>query len=273
MKKVGMRTIKTGIAVTISILLMELGVVSTPVLTTSACIMSMKSTLRGSLKSGLVRLLATLLGGFLGYIFSVLFNGNYWFTGIGVVLTIHLCYIFEFSSGIVVSSLAFISILLGVTGNDPLAYSIGRTLDTALGVVVAILVNYSVSRKKYVDLLYSEFLASEARFLELSREISRDRKFYMQYELQDELEKLNYYYDSMVDELRYLKKEANIQSLKLSVEKCSQIYYHLYGMYIVTHEDSLNLDSEMRETIRMYHKDSVISLLYEVKVESDLREN
>lgn len=272
MKKIGMRTIKTGVAVTIGILLANLGIVTTPVLTASACIMSMKSTLKDSLHSGFTRLLATLLGGALGYLFAVAFNGNYWYAGLGVILTIHLCYMFNFSSGIVVSSLAFTSILLGVNGNDPLSYSLGRTIDTALGVIISIVVNFSFNRKRYLNLLYSEFLATESRFLELSREISRERRFYLQEILQDELEQLNYYYDSIVNELKYMKKEADLDALKSSTDKCSQIFYHLYGIYLITNKNLLHMDKSEQELIEMYHKESVLNLLYEIDKESSTRE-
>lgn len=271
MKKIGMRTIKTGISVTLGVLSAELGIIQNPILTVSACIMSMKSTVRRSLESGFSRILGTLLGGFLGFLFAYIFNGSYLVAGLGVVLTIHFCYIFKFSTGAVVSSLTFISISMGVGDNDPLAYSIARTIDTMFGVIISLGVNYWISRKKYINYLYTEFMTTEARFLELSREISRDHKFYMYEDLQDELEQLNEIYDQIVDEIAYYRKDGDLSTLKISVDLCTQIFYHLYGMHINSQQLELNKDVEVNKTMQQYHKKCIRRLLYEVKNESDSR--
>lgn len=266
-----MRTIKTGIAVTLGILAGEFGLIQNPTLTVSACIMSMKRTVRRSLESGFSRILGTLLGGFLGFLFASIFSGNYLITGLGVIITIHFCYIFKFSTGAVVSSLTFISISLGVGSNDPLVYSIARTIDTMFGVVISLIVNYWISRKKYINYLYTEFQSTEAKFLELAREISRDKKFHMYEELQDELEHLNEFYDQIVDEINYYRKDADLTSLKVSTDLCTQIFYHLYGMHINSQQLELNRDVEVNKTMQQYHKKCIRRLLCEVKNESDGR--
>lgn len=266
-----MRTIKTGIAVALGVLSGEFGIVQNPIFTVSACIMSMKSTVRRSLESGFSRILGTLLGGFLGFVFASIFNGNCLVVGLGVILIIHLCCIFQFSTGAVVSSLTFISISMGVGNNDPLTFSIARTIDTMFGVIIALMINYWISRKKYINYLYTEFQSVEAKFLELAREISRDKKFYMYEELQDELEHLNECYDLIVDEIAYYSKDADLSTLKVSVNLCTKIFYHLYGMYLNSQQLELNKDIEINKTMQLYHKKCIRRLLYEVENESDGR--
>ena len=272
MKKIGMRTIKTGLAVTLGVLFGELGFIENPTLTVSACIMSMKSTVRRSLESGLSRILGTLLGGILGFLFAIIFKGNPWFVGLGVILNIHLCYLFRFSSGSVVSALTFTSIVLGVTGNDPFKFSILRTVDTMFGVIIALAINYWVSRKRYMNYLYSEFLTTEARFLELSREISRDEKFHRHEELQDLLESLNNFYDQLVEELHYFRKDADISTLKVSIDLCTQIFYHLYGIHAVSQQMTTNKNLDVHKGMQLYHRKCIRKLLYEVKNESHGRD-
>ena len=95
----------------------------------------------------------------------------------------------------------------------------------------------------------------------------------MHNELQDELEKLNNYYDQLVDELHYFRKGADLETLKISIDLCTQIFYHLYGMYTLTQDITIELDAETSDAIRMYHKKCINKLLYEVKTESNSRDD
>ena len=73
MKKIGMRNIKTGIAVFLATLAGYLGIVETPVYTVSVCIFSIKNTMKNSLEDSRSRILGTLLGGVIGYLICCLF--------------------------------------------------------------------------------------------------------------------------------------------------------------------------------------------------------
>ena len=68
MQKIGMRNIKTGIAVFFATLAGYLGIVETPVYTVSVCIFSIKNTMKNSLEVSWTRILGTLLGGVIGYL-------------------------------------------------------------------------------------------------------------------------------------------------------------------------------------------------------------
>ena len=52
MKKIGMRNIKTGIAVFLATFAGYLGIVETPVYTVSVCIFSIKNTIKNSISLG-----------------------------------------------------------------------------------------------------------------------------------------------------------------------------------------------------------------------------
>ena len=91
MKKIGMRTIKTGIAVFLSTLVGYLGLVESPVFTVSACIFSLKNTLKNSWNEALSRILGTLIGGLIGYLCAAFLGCNIITATLGVVFIIHIC--------------------------------------------------------------------------------------------------------------------------------------------------------------------------------------
>ena len=68
MKKIGMRNIKTGIAVFLATFAGYLGIVETPVYTVSVCIFSIKNTIKNSLDDSFSRIIGTLVGGLVGYL-------------------------------------------------------------------------------------------------------------------------------------------------------------------------------------------------------------
>ena len=91
MQKIGMRNIKTGIAVFFATLAGYLGIVETPVYTVSVCIFSIKNTMKNSLEVSWTRILGTLLGGVIGYLSTFIFRGDSIPVTLGGILFFHLC--------------------------------------------------------------------------------------------------------------------------------------------------------------------------------------
>ena len=139
-----MRNIKTGIAVFLATLAGYLGIVETPIYTVSVCIFSMKNTIKNTIDSSFSRIFGTLLGGVVGYLFATIFPSNIITATLGVVVIIHLCNEMKIYESSAYASVTFIAICLGINEHDPLVYSIMRTIDTLVGVIIALLVNLTV---------------------------------------------------------------------------------------------------------------------------------
>ena len=157
MKKIGMRNIKTGIAVFLATFAGYLGIVETPVYTVSVCIFSIKNTIKNSLDDSFSRIIGTLVGGLVGYLCARFLFTNIISATLGVIFIIHLCNELKIYDSSAIASVTFISICLGVGNNHPLTYSIMRTIDTLVGVIIALIVNFGVSRHKYIDHLWKSF--------------------------------------------------------------------------------------------------------------------
>ena len=90
MKKIGMRNIKTGIAVFLATFAGYLGIVETPVYTVSVCIFSIKNTIKNSLDDSFSRIIGTLVGGLVGYLCARFLFTNIISATLGVIFIIHL---------------------------------------------------------------------------------------------------------------------------------------------------------------------------------------
>lgn len=145
----GSRNIKTGLAVLICLLFWQ-----NSLFAAIAAVICMQDTVENSFKIGRNRLIGTLLGGILGLIFLTTID---FFslkpilplvTALGVILIIYLCNVIKKPAACSIASIVLIGILISNGYDDPLMYSIRRTIETAFGVVVAILINMYIHPPK-----------------------------------------------------------------------------------------------------------------------------
>lgn len=142
--KPGMRTIKTALAVVITLLIGELLTIQSPFFAAIAAIISMESSVSESFKSGRNRIYGTILGGGVALIFSLTLPSNTLVIGLGIIVVIYLCNLFGWKDTIKISSFVFLSILLNYESGSQLNYVLHRTLDTFLGLTIGTLVNFFV---------------------------------------------------------------------------------------------------------------------------------
>jgi len=139
---IGSRNIKTALAVFICLILWP-----NSLFAAIAAVICVQSTVENSLKIGINRLIGTLLGGIIALI--LLYVVNYLnlekllplIVACGVSLDIYICNLIKKPSACSISSITLMAILLSHSSNDSLNYAFYRTVETAFGVIVAILIN------------------------------------------------------------------------------------------------------------------------------------
>lgn len=141
--KIGMRTIKTGLAVSISMFIATLMNLKSPIFVGIGAIMAMQSSVSESFNAGINRMLGTIVGALVGLIFSFIFPQNFIFLGIGIIIVIHIHYIFNWKKSLTLSAIVFMAIFLN-SENARIPYAINRIIDTFIGIAVAVLVNYFI---------------------------------------------------------------------------------------------------------------------------------
>ena len=163
---IGLRNIKTTIAVLICLVLYALINRENVIFACIASIICMKDTIERSISFGKRRLVGTFIGGVFGTAFLLIgeYIKNYYlfllFVSIGITILIFFCNLIKLQHSIPIACVVYLIILLtqkhtpGLTliYEDSLTYAINRIIDTGVGVIIAVIVNFSI-RTSYKDFL------------------------------------------------------------------------------------------------------------------------
>lgn len=162
--KIGMRTIKTVIAVILTLIISDILKLNSPLLASIAAIMAMESSISESITTGKNRMYGTILGGAVGLILSYILPVNYIFITVGFILLITICNILKIDKAVRMAMIVLLSIALNYDGGkERINYAFFRTLDTLIGVAVGATINYFIRPpnveekiKKIIDNAYSD---------------------------------------------------------------------------------------------------------------------
>ena len=143
-KKIGMRTIKTALAVTLTILISQIFNLKSPFFAGIAAIIAMQSSVSESFSMGKNRMYGTILGAIIALLFSLIAPEDPLFIGLGIIIIIYLCNVFGWKKSIQISGIVFLSIILNYEEGSRISYAFYRTLDTLIGLVIATLINYFI---------------------------------------------------------------------------------------------------------------------------------
>lgn len=155
--KLGMRTLKTGIAVFIVVLLFHLLGWHGMQIGTLTAVFSLREDFDKSVHFGLSRVVGNSIGGVLALFFLLInefFHRHFFVTlfciPLFAMLVIMVNVAIDNKAGVIGSIAAFLIISLSIPVGDTLLYAIARIFETFCGVFIAILVNTDLERlKKY----------------------------------------------------------------------------------------------------------------------------
>lgn len=222
---IGMRTLKTGIAVVLTLYLGQTFLISNVFYAVIGTIFALQNTMKSSLVAGKNRLFGTVMGAIIGFLFAQLQLHSPLFIGLAVIMTIVCCNSFKISSSIIIASTVCVSILIGIQGQDPLIYSILRTTDTSIGIIVGIFVNYVIAQPNYLGTLTKEIETIEDMTKNLVKNILIHQDLDVNC-LHTELSRLNTIYQNYCADRRFDKNPVSLNQLKVTIEACHDIYFH-----------------------------------------------
>lgn len=146
--RVGLRNIKTALAVTVCMVIFQLIGRENAFYACIAAVICMKDTVSSSFTMGKNRLIGTIIGGVFGILIifimiklPFLYSYNAFVTGFGIVGVIYTCNLFNKPGSVTIACIVLIGIMINYSGPQSYAYAIGRSIDTAIGIIVAILIN------------------------------------------------------------------------------------------------------------------------------------
>ena len=245
-----MRNIKTGIAVALCVLVSEF-IVENPMYAGIGCLVSIQDTVSGSIKSGLNRVKGTILGGFIGFLSIFLGQRNPIVCGLGTMLVIYGCTHFKMNTAIVVSTVTFLSINLDIITTSPIYYSFHRVLDTIIGVIIGIFVNYILARPDYFEIA-NDKIHNLRKLIEhsLEEKINNNKKFNMQ-NITKEIQSLETTYLKLIEEHKFKKNKLDIDYIKDTIEEFKEISHHMQSIELLDEEISLN-EENISEIKKLY---------------------
>ncbi|AKL97351.1 hypothetical protein CACET_c39250 [Clostridium aceticum] len=205
--KIGLRTIKTGIAVTVSLIIANILRIESPFFAAIAAIIAMQPTVSDSWKTGVNRILGTIIGAVVGAIFVAIAPANPFLGGLGVVSLIIIMNKLGWQEAIAIGGVVFTGIFLN-TNENHVTYALHRLLDTSIGIVVAVVINYTIYPPTY-DLK----VAGEIK--NISKHILRYNIKTLEILLQEEEQNMSF----LEEQIEEIEKELELSEKLLDLQK------------------------------------------------------
>lgn len=146
--KIGLRTIKTGIAISLAMLISSLLNIEYPFFAMIAALIAIQPTVSDSWRVGVNRMLGTFIGAIIGLAFVVYVPVNFVFAGLGIILLIYIMNKLHWNEAINIAAVVFIAVFLNISQGH-VNYALNRLLDTFIGIAIAVMINYLIYPPTY----------------------------------------------------------------------------------------------------------------------------
>ena len=222
---IGMRSIKTGLAVFICLVLYSYIPLTEPILAVLVAVSSMQNNIDDSVTFSKNRLIGTFLGTVIGIIYNQVAGQSVIFIAIGVIALITLLNKLNQSKSILIAMAVFVSIITGVVQGNPVIYGFNKFANTLLGITVGFLINYFIKPPNQVEIMKQnvietvdeiEYVVQELIFTTNQIDLAPFKR-----ELLDIETSLNIYKQ---DEKYHVVKMDKIKYVEKSVKNYSKLY-------------------------------------------------
>lgn len=218
---IGMRTFKTWIAATVTATIALTPIIGNPLYALMGTVFGMQNTVSNSFKMGLGRIIGTVVGAFIGFIFAYFELSSPPVVGFAIVLVILTCGFLKINHTIFITITLCLLIMFNPTREGGLLrYTVLRTIDTSLGVVVGFLVNRFiwppnhlkalVTELEYVDSITRKALTDNSKLPELREALSTLALIHKNYQADE----------------KYDNHDVSNENLRQTNEACNDLYFH-----------------------------------------------
>lgn len=243
-----MRNVKTGIGVGLSVFLQGL-VVQNSLFTAIACMVSIQESVKGSLLAGLSRIRGTIIGGIIGYLFALIGTGDVLISTIGIITTIYICNQFDLNDEISIACVTFMAIHLVEIDTTLVEYSVNRVIDTSIGVIIGVVINYTLARPKHTSNIYTDLLEIEKHVSKyLDFKIIKSIPEYKISSLEESIHKLDKSYNIFMNEFTHLQENEVDSSSGIDnlIVLSRELYFHIQSIEMLKSKLYLNNANETK---------------------------
>lgn len=264
-KKIGMRNIKTGLAVALSVLISKMLGMEYPFFAAIAAIVSMQGSVAESFTQGKNRMIGTLIGAIIGLGGTLIAPNNIIMVFSGIIAVIFILNSINRKGSIVIGCIVFLAISVNLQDEIPLIYTIDRIIDTVIGISVATFINYFIVPP---DLLEKANKQCEKIKLIIFKIVDKEISFTDEYNPDILLKNIS----SFEKTLNVCEIEPNLkESDKIQIENMKKIL--IYSSKIQLHMNVLHSLKDGK--INEHNKEVLEHLVYfkEEKMENDVISN
>lgn len=141
--KIGMRTIKTTIAIALCAIIMTYFFNVSPFFACIGAIVAMDNSIGNSIKGILTRNIATIIGGIVGIAFGYMSN-NVVFLSLGTIIVITLLSNTKYKHAIVPACIVYLAVVYLNINEGSLEYGLKRIFETVVGSGIGFAVNFLI---------------------------------------------------------------------------------------------------------------------------------
>ncbi|MGG0822881.1 aromatic acid exporter family protein [Paenibacillus turicensis] len=269
---IGMRNIKTAIAIFITVMISALLKLEYPFYAAIATIISMENSVTNSYTAGRNRMMGTCVGAGIGLIFAWIKPHDALFCAIGIVIVIYICNLLKWNKSISIASIVFLAIMLNLKpGESSFYYGINRIFDTLIGVSVAVLVNYLIFPPKHEFNLHVARKALMKNLVAISNQVLYESNNSGIKELKKEISNLEKHYSLCKQEF-HLKKDlsALMNQIQEEIDIINHIYAHMRMIQRLHGEPGVqsfltqvqSLDTSSQDIVVDYHMQCILQELH-----------
>ena len=284
--RIGMRTLKTALAVVIGLYISYLLDLDSAIFVSIAAVSTMKPSMSESLEDFKKRLFTCVFGVMVGYFFSKISVVEYLeplIAGLGILLTIYILVVVKMKDMTQLSCIVFVASFC--SNSDKFYYATNRIIGTVIGIIVGVLINYFISspnvwedfilaaRSCYrsSNLVLKQILSGEKVDLsEFNRELTSATKLYKLLEKEADTP-FQYRYKKISREKRIMSLIESI-SVRLEVVEnmdadhfSFEVSQEALKRYDLEEEYSSDLDVEDR--VYNYHIEYILKYMDQLKEE------
>ena len=266
MQKIGMRNIKTAISVFICIIILRVFHNTFPFYACIAAVITMQSTVHNSFTTGKNRIIGTIIGAICGLIFALISPNNVFLTSLGIVFVIYFLNLVNRKNSVIIACIVFLAIMTNLKEGTPLIYSLSRVIETFIGILVSVLINYLIYHPKYLENLHEDGKLLIYNIFSISKKISNFNENINLSRLNIQISKLEKSLDSYLSEVQSDSAEAR-KVLKISsvIDASKTAYNHLVILSSLNESnfpDTFHFTNKNRIKINELFDENIISASY-----------
>lgn len=262
--RLGLRVIKTGIAVTFCVVIARLLGLNDPFVAVVAAILSMGKSIDMSVRSASYKMVGVVIGCVFGGGFSVISQGNAGLCGVGAIACFYLCHLFRIDEAGPLSSFTFAAVMFGPAAHHFWQYALVCGENALLGIAIAVAVNLAVIPPNYAQQIRKGYLAVCEKIKEESAHACAREKIDAR-SIEISLDRLSADIRLYVLELKPLRgDDAAVFSISCKIASCKMIADELKAVATLQLTPEKE-PSEEQGPVYRYHMDRILLLTKELE--------